>query len=152
MRRCVAFTPRQMFDLVADVEKYPEFLPLCEGLTVHSREDCGSKLHLVATMEVGYKAIREAFTTNVEVIPDDLAIDVTYQDGPFRYLVNRWRFYPANSGCEVHFFIDYAFRSAMLGMVVGAVFDRAFRKFSDAFEERARQVYGAQTSLVAGHD
>jgi coenzyme Q-binding protein COQ10 len=147
--RRVPYTPQQMFDLVADVEQYPEFLPLCEGLTVRSRERRGTSTVLVATMVVGYKAIREAFTTRVTLLPASPVVLVEYLDGPFRRLENRWRFLPADGGCEVDFFIDYEFRSPLLGVLVGALFDKAFRKFAEAFETRAGVVYGAPAGEVS---
>ena len=141
--RKVAHSPEQMFALVADVEKYPEFLPLCEALTVKSRKERDGKVLLVANMTVGYKAIRETFTTQVLLKETELAIDVQYIDGPFRYLENRWRFLPSGEGgCEVDFFIDYEFKSRMLGMLMGAMFERAFAMFTDAFEKRAKTIYG----------
>ena len=141
-RRPVPQSPDQMFALVADVEKYPEFLPLCEGLVVRSRKERDGRALLVADMTVGYKAIRETFTTQVLLNQAERAIDVKYLDGPFKYLDNRWRFNELPSvGCEVHFFIDYEFKSRILGAVMGSMFDRAFRMFSEAFEERARKIY-----------
>jgi coenzyme Q-binding protein COQ10 len=140
--RTVRHSPDRMFALVADVEKYPEFLPLCEALTVRSRKERDGRTILVADMTVGYKAIRETFTSQVLLKPDENVIDVKYLDGPFKYLTNTWRFDPAAEGCEVHFFIDYEFKSRILGAVMGAMFDRAFRMFSDAFEKRADQIYG----------
>lgn len=140
--RRVPFTPRQMFDLVADVERYPEFLPMCEDLTVLRREARDDGAVLVATMTVGYQAIREHFTTRVTLWPDAPCVLVEYLDGPFRYLENRWTFRAAPGGAEVDFYIDYEFRSPLLGLLVGALFDRAFRRFTAAFEDRARAVYG----------
>lgn len=141
-RRPVPQSPDQMFALVADVEKYPEFLPLCEGLVVRSRKERDGKALLVADMTVGYKAIRETFTTQVLLNPAERAIDVKYLDGPFKYLDNRWRFNEMpDGGCEVHFFIDYEFKSRILGAVMGSMFDRAFRMFSEAFEARATKIY-----------
>ncbi|WP_429816901.1 type II toxin-antitoxin system RatA family toxin [Ensifer sp. B1-9] len=132
----------QMFDLVADVEHYPEFLPLCEALTVRSRKERDSKVLLLADMTVGYKAIRETFTTQVLLNKAERAIDVKYIDGPFKYLDNRWRFEPAGEGQSVvHFYIDYEFKSRILGALMGSMFDRAFRMFSDAFEKRADSIY-----------
>jgi coenzyme Q-binding protein COQ10 len=93
-------------------------------------------------MTVGYKAIRETFTSRVTLDPGRLRILVEYVDGPFRHLENRWTFRPAEGGCEVEFFITYEFRSFALGMLMGTMFDRAFRKFSEAFERRADEVYG----------
>ena len=142
-KRFVRHTPEHMFDLVADVEKYPEFLPLCDALKVRSRKQRETKTLLVADMTVGYKAIRETFTSQVVLSPDDNVIDVKYLDGPFRYLNNRWTFEPAGEGgCEVSFRIDYEFKSRMLGVVMGTMFDRAFRMFTEAFEKRADEIYG----------
>lgn len=131
-----------MFAVVADVERYPEFLPLCEGLVVHSREQKGETTELVATMSIGYHAIRESFKSRVTLQPEQDQVVVTYLDGPFEHLENRWRFRDIADGSEVHFFIDYAFASRMMALLMGAVFDKAVRKFAEAFEERARQVYG----------
>jgi coenzyme Q-binding protein COQ10 len=140
--RMVSHAPDNMFALVADVEKYPEFLPLCEALTVKSRNLRDVKTLLVADMTIGYKAIRETFTSQVLLDPDALTIDVQYLNGPFKYLNNRWTFEPAGSnGCNVGFFIDYEFKSRMLGVVMGSMFDIAFRRFSQAFEERADKIY-----------
>lgn len=138
-----------MFALVADVEKYPEFLPLCEALTVRSRKERDGRTLLVADMSVGYKAIRETFTTQVFLKPDEKLIEVKYIDGPFKYLTNIWRFEDRSEGrSEVEFFIDYEFKSKILGALMGSMFDRAFRMFAEAFEKRADQIYG--TSKAAG--
>jgi coenzyme Q-binding protein COQ10 len=136
--RVVRHPPEKMFALVGDVERYPEFLPMCEALTVRSRRERDGVTLLVADMTVGYKAIRETFTSQVVLKPAESLID-----GPFKYLTNRWLFAPAaGGGCEIHFFIDYEFKSRILGAVMGAMFDRAFRLFAEAFEKRADQVYG----------
>lgn len=141
--RHVRHSPAQMFALVADVERYPEFLPLCQRLVIQSeREKDGRKL-LVADMTVAYRMVRETFTSQVLLKPDENQIDVSYIDGPFRYLDNRWNFLPADDGgCDVKFFIDYAFKSRTLGLLMGSMFDFAFRRFSQAFEERADVIYG----------
>ena len=140
--RRVAFTPRQMLDLVADVERYPEFFPLCEALTVRSRHDEGDRSVIVAAMTVGYKAIRETITSRVTVDRAALIVAADLVDGPFTHLANRWAFAPAPGGSDVRFSIAYEFKSFLLQMIVGAVFDQAFRRCTDAFEARARQVYG----------
>lgn len=143
-RRPVKHSPERMYDLVADVERYPQFLPLCEALTVRSRKERDGKVLMVADMTVGYKAIRETFTTQVLLNAAERAIDVKYIDGPFRYLENRWRFEPAGEGgCSVHFFIDYEFKNRLLGALMGSMFDRAFRMFTEAFEARADKIYAA---------
>ena len=140
----VKHTADQMFDLVADVEQYPQFLPLCEALTVRSRKERDGKVLLLADMTVGYKAIRETFTTQVLLNKAERVIEVKYIDGPFKYLDNRWRFEPAGEGqSSVHFYIDYEFKSRILGALMGSMFDRAFRMFSDAFEKRADKIYAA---------
>jgi len=142
--RPVPHSPSQMFDLVADVERYPEFVPLCESLRVRRRSQSGEGIEmLVADMSVGYKAIRESFTSRVTLDRARLRIDVEYVDGPFRYLENRWVFRSTSSGSEIDFHINYEFRNFALGLLMGAMFDRAFRKFTTAFEERAREIYGA---------
>lgn len=142
--RRVTHAPENMFALVADVERYPEFLPLCEALTIRTRRERNGRTMLVADMTVGYKAIRETFTSQVYLKPDELAIDVKYLDGPFRYLNNEWRFEAVpDGGSIVHFFIDYEFKNRVLGALMGAMFDRAFRMFAEAFERRADEVYGA---------
>lgn len=146
--RLVSHTPENMFALVADVDKYPEFLPLCEGLTVKSRKEREGKTLLVADMTVGYKAIRETFTSQVLLDPSALIIEVQYLNGPFKYLNNLWTFEAAAGGCDVRFSIDYEFKSRMLGMVVGSMFDIAFRRFSAAFEERADKIYGKKPVRV----
>lgn len=142
--RRVRHSPADMFELVADVERYPAFLPLCEGLTIRRRSngDDGVEV-LVAAMTVGYKAIRETFTSRVTLDRPRMKILVEYVDGPFRHLENRWTFRPDPMGCEVEFYITYEFRSRTLGLLMGAMFERAFRKFSEAFEQRADLVYGA---------
>jgi coenzyme Q-binding protein COQ10 len=148
--RRVPFTSEQMFALVADVERYPEFLPLCTGLNVRRRltTPAGQK-QLVAAMSVGYKAISETFTSRVTLDEPASKILVEFMDGPFRHLENRWSFLPLQGGgCEIVFFISYEFASRTLGLLMGTMFDRAFRKFAEAFEQRAVQVYGPGTATV----
>jgi coenzyme Q-binding protein COQ10 len=145
--RRVPFSPRQMFDLVADVEKYPQFLPLCEALTVKGRERDGEREIVIAQMTVGYMAIRETFTSRVVLDPASLLVDAAAMpgtaSGPFSRLHNRWAFLAAGQGCNVDFTIDYELKSFTLQMLVGGLFDRAFRKYAEAFEARAHAIYGA---------
>jgi coenzyme Q-binding protein COQ10 len=142
--RRVHHTAAEMFDLVSDVEAYPKFLPLCTALRVLRRTQEADKLVFVAEMQVGYKAIRETFTTRVACESASKHILVEYIDGPFRYLKNSWAFRddPGTDGSHVDFHIEYEFKSRMLGLVMGGMFDQAFRRFADAFENRANQVYG----------
>ena len=141
----VDHSSEDMFALVADVEKYPEFVPLCEKLQVRGRKDLGEGREvLVADMTVAYKLFRETFTSRVTLEPDNRRILVEYLDGPFRHLENVWTFKPlGDDACEVGFDITYEFKSRTLSALMSAMFDRAFRKFSDAFEARADVVYGA---------
>jgi len=143
-KRHVHHSAVEMFDLVADGEKYPEFVPLCSDLRVKSRTAKGDGVTiLVADMTVAYKVIRQTFTSRVTLERPHLKILVEYVDGPFKHMHNRWAFRPnGEHTCEVEFFIEYEFASRTLGMLMGAMFDTAFRKFSAAFEKRADQVYG----------
>jgi coenzyme Q-binding protein COQ10 len=143
--RRVQHAASEMFDLVADVEHYPEFVPLCQSLSVRKRTGEGGKEVIVADMTVAYKLVRETFTSRVTLDRANLEILVEYLEGPFRRLNNRWRFRPVGERvCDVEFYIAYEFRSRTLGMLMGAVFDAAFRRFASAFEKRADQVYGTQ--------
>lgn len=142
--RPVVHRAEQMFDLVADVESYPQFLPMCESLKVRSRKERDGKTLLIADMTVGYKLIRETFTSQVLLKPEEKVIETKYVDGPFRYLDNKWQFVPSANPehSEVKFYIDYEFKSRTLGFLMGSMFDIAFRKFTEAFEKRADQIYG----------
>lgn len=142
-QRIVKHSPRAMFELVSDVERYPEFLPLCEKLVLHSRglKQDGTE-EILATMTVGYGPINESFTTRVRLDRVKQEIFVSYVNGPFRHLENTWQFRSHPDGCRVEFSIAYEFRSMALGMMMGALFDRAFRKFAEAFEARADEIYG----------
>jgi coenzyme Q-binding protein COQ10 len=151
--RHVRHRPGQMFDLVADVEKYPLFVPLCEKLRVRRRVNAGDDgiEILVADMTVAYAMLRETFTSRVTLDRPRLHIIAEYIDGPFSRLENHWRFEVAGEGARVSFSIDYEFKSRALALVMGAVFDAAFRRFAEAFEKRADAVYGAgSTPAVAG--
>ncbi|MEE9588652.1 MAG: type II toxin-antitoxin system RatA family toxin [Hyphomicrobiaceae bacterium] len=142
-RKFVKHSATEMFDLVADVENYPKFVPLCESLSVRQRYFEADHEILIADMTVSFRLFRESFASRVELQRDNNQILVNYLDGPFRQLDNKWRFTPQSpTGSEVDFFIAYEFRSRSLQLLVGAMFDRAFRRFTDAFEERADAVYG----------
>jgi coenzyme Q-binding protein COQ10 len=141
--RRVPHAAADMFDLVADVEKYPDFVPLCDDMRVRSRteKDDGVTV-MVAAMTVAYKMVRQTFTSRATLDKPNLKILVEYLDGPFRRMQNRWAFHPAGEGaCEVEFFIDYEFKSRTLALLMGAMFDTVFRRMAAAFVERADQVY-----------
>lgn len=133
-----------MFALIADVERYPEFVPLCQSLTVRSRQSLpDGREVLIASMTVAYKMLHESFTSRVTLDRRNLEVLVEYIDGPFKSLENRWTMQPrGENACEVDFFIAYEFSSRTMQMLVGGLFDRAFAKFVDAFEDRADEVYG----------
>lgn len=141
----VRHSASEMFDLVADVEAYPQFVPLCLGMKVRRRKEEEGRLLLIADMQVGYKAIRETFTSRVICNREKLEILVEYVDGPFKHLENRWGFRDLEGGgaCMIDFRISYEFRSRALALLMGGMFDAAFRKFAAAFERRADVVYGA---------
>ena len=136
--RPVRHSPETMFNLVADIARYPEFVPKCEALHIRRRNENEGVVALLADMTIGYKMIRETFTTRVELDPAAMQIRVTYVDGPFKHLENRWSFLEKpDGGCDVKFYIDYEFRSRTFQMLAGAVFEKVFRKMAEAFEARA---------------
>ena len=142
-RRRVKHSAADMFDLVADVERYPQFVPLCRSLKVRKRisEPEGIEI-LVADMTVAYKFLHETFTSRVTLDRPNLHVLVEYLEGPFSRLENRWTFHPtAAQTCVVEFFIAYEFRSRTLGLLMGSMFDAAFRRFATAFERRADRIY-----------
>jgi coenzyme Q-binding protein COQ10 len=148
-KRRVAHTADQMFDLVADVERYPEFVPLCAALKVRQRDakPDGTEI-IVADMTVSFKLVKETFTSRVTLDRPNRKILVEYVSGPFSSLENRWSFEPKNDcGCEVTFFIAYEFKSRMLAMLMGSMFDTAFARLSAAFEKRADAIYGRKPAV-----
>jgi coenzyme Q-binding protein COQ10 len=144
-KRRVRHSANEMFDLVADVERYPEFVPLCQSLKVRQRTTAADgKEVIVADMTVSFKLLRETFTSKVTLDRPNLRILVEYLRGPFSQMENRWTFEPKlDQGCDVGFFIAYEFKSRMLAVLMGAMFDAAFQRFAAAFEKRADAVYGA---------
>ncbi len=146
-RRRVQHSAANMFALVADVEGYPEFVPLCQSLKVRRRTTENGKEVIVADMTIAYKVVSETFTSRVTLERERLTILVEYIEGPFRRMNNRWTFRPLDDkSCEVEFFLTYEFRSRTLGLLMGSVFDAAFRRFATAFERRADQVYGTRVA------
>jgi coenzyme Q-binding protein COQ10 len=148
----VAHSADDMFRLVADVESYPKFLPLCEALKLKRRERRDGKEVLIATMLIGYKLLRESFTTEVILDAEARTIVVHYLDGPFSFLENRWSFRPLTpESCEVDFYIAYSFRSRLLERLMGGLFDKAVRHYTTAFEDRADAIYGVDTTSLPSH-
>jgi coenzyme Q-binding protein COQ10 len=136
-RQVVPYTPEQLFDLVADVGKYPQFLPWCIGARVRGATEAG----LVADLTIGFGPFRESFTSRV-TLDRPRRVNVRYENGPFRYLNNQWDFHPHENGTEVAFFVDFEFRSRLLQAAIGVVFNEAVRRMVNAFQKRARDVYG----------
>ena len=143
-KRRVLHSAQQMFDLVADVERYPEFVPLCQQLKIRQRTPGPDGTEIViADMTVSFKLVREAFTSRVTLDRANLTIMVEYLKGPFSRLENRWSFEPrSETACDVGFFLSYEFKSRMLAILMGTMFDTAFKRSAAAFEKRADAVYG----------
>jgi coenzyme Q-binding protein COQ10 len=143
-KRRVRHSASNMFDLVADMKKYPEFVPLCTSLEIRRHTEKGEGVSVViAEMTVAYKVVHQTFVTRDTLDRPNLTILVEYLEGPFSHLQNRWVFRPdGENACEVEFFIAYEFKSRTLAMLMGAMFDTAFRKFAAAFERRADVIYG----------
>jgi coenzyme Q-binding protein COQ10 len=135
--RVLPYTPEQLFALVADIERYPEFLPWCVGARIRER----SADLIVADLIIGFRVFRERFTSRVRLDPPR-RIDVTYTEGPFRYLNNYWIFERVPGGCRIDFFVDFEFKSRVLQRVIEVLFGEAVRRMVGAFETRARQLYG----------
>ena len=144
-KRVLPHSSEQLFNLVADVEKYPEFLPWCLSVRIRSQETpepYNGSSSMVADMIIGFKIFRERFTSHVNCQYPD-RIDVTYSDGPFRYLNNHWVFKPIGEiSCEIDFFVDFEFKSIILQKAIGLVFNEAVQKMVNAFETRANSLYG----------
>lgn len=137
-KRVLPHTPQQLFELVADIETYPEFLPWCLATRVRERKGDTS----ISDMVIGFKMFRERFTTKV-VCQRPRRIDVSYSEGPFKYLTNHWVFEPYGDGqCRIDFYVDFEFRSKILQATIGAVFNEAVQRMISAFEKRAAKLYG----------
>lgn len=146
-KRRLPYDAQEMFALVADVARYPEFLPWCEGARIRRRmptEDGGEVIE--ADLIIGFKMFRETFASRVTLNPAARSIDVKYLDGPFRYLDNHWQFAELEPGsCEVDFFVDFEFKSMVLQKVIGVVFNEAMQRIVRAFEDRAARLYGPRS-------
>ncbi len=137
-RRVVGYSPEQLYALVADVERYPEFLPWCIAARVRRRKDD----LMVADLVIGFKMVRERFTSHVKLDPAGRQIDVSYIEGPFKYLDNHWVFEDHPEGCVIDFYVDFEFRSRLLQRMMEALFHEAVKRMVRAFEARAHDLYG----------
>ncbi len=145
--RPLPYSARQMYDLVADVEKYPEFIPWTIATRVKSveREDDHDVMHV--DMVVGFKMFREKFLSRVDLFENDLRIDTAYVDGPFKHLASDWRFEATEAGCDVHFHVDFEFRNRLLQGAAGMFFMDAMKRIVRAYEARAAALYGVNASI-----
>ena len=142
-KKILPHTADQMYDLIADVSSYPEFLPWCVGARIRDRKNVGASEVIDADLIISFKVFRERFGSRVTLYPETRKIDVEYLDGPFKYLNNHWHFIPMDDGqCEVDFFVDFEFKSPTLQAIIGIVFHEAMQRIVSAFERRAKDLYG----------
>lgn len=144
--RRLPYTAQQMYDLVADVGRYPEFLPWCAAARIRSREDRGDHEVMEADLVISFKVFRERFGSRVVLKHSQLRIETEYVDGPFRHMKSNWDFADAEGGCDVSFDVDFEFRNAVLQGMIGLVFNEAMHRIVRAFEARARALYGSPST------
>lgn len=141
--RHLPYTAAQMYDLVADVAKYPKFLPWCAAARIRGTSELGDAIVMEADLVISFKVFRERFGSRVTLFPDEKKIDTEYLDGPFRFLKSNWAFEDADEGgCNVSFYVDFEFRNAVLQGIIGVVFNEAMQRIVRAFERRAAELYG----------
>ena len=141
-KRTMPYSAKQMYDLVADIGAYDQFLPWISAVRIRSQEDMPDGQIVEADLVVSFKVFRERFGSRVTLQPDLRHIEVEYLEGPFKYLKNHWKFVDQEDGCEIDFFVDFEFKSRALQAVIGLVFNEAMQRIVRAFEERARTLYG----------
>ncbi|MGC6518013.1 MAG: type II toxin-antitoxin system RatA family toxin [Candidatus Puniceispirillaceae bacterium] len=146
-KRILRHQPEQLYALVADVAKYPEFLPWCLAARIRSKDEQA----LVADLIIGFQMFKERFTSHVRLDEDAKEIHVEYAEGPFKYLTNRWRFLPHEQGCEIDFYVDFEFNSRILQTVIESLFTEAVKKMVGAFETRADALYGVPDNSGISH-
>ncbi len=147
--RTLPYTAQQMYDLVADVSSYPEFLPWCAAARVRQTTQVEDHEVMEADLVISFKVFRERFGSRVTLWPEQMKIGTEYIDGPFRYMESTWQFRDVDGGCEVHFFVDFEFRNRVLQGVIGVVFNDAMQRIVRAFERRAAALYGSGGSASA---
>lgn len=146
-KRIMPFSAQQMYDLIADVGAYPQFLPWCAAARIRKRTPKGETIVIDADLVISFKVFRERFGSRVTLKPKVQKIDVEYLEGPFKYLNNHWTFIDCDGGCEVDFFVDFEFKSKILQTIIGVVFGEAMQRIVGAFETRANALYGSDTLL-----
>ena len=140
--RLLPYSPQQMYDLVADVEDYPKFLPWCAAARIRSRKAEGASEVMLADLVISFRVFRETFGSKVTLWPGEMAIDTAYIDGPFKHMNSRWEFSEAPEGCRVHFEVDFEFKNRLLQGAAGMFFNEAMQRIVRAFEKRAAELYG----------
>ena len=145
-KRVISHRPEELYELVADVRRYPEFLPWCMAARIREESDAA----LTADLIIGFQMFRERFTSYVEIDQQNLEIIVKYAEGPFRYLTNKWRFLPHPDGCEIDFYVDFEFNSRLLQSVIETLFTEAVKRMVKAFEDRADVLYGRPAPRISG--
>ena len=139
--RTLPYTAQQMYDLVADVASYPQFLPWCSAARIRSRTPQGDAEEMLADLVISFKVFRERFGSRVVLRPNTKHIDTEYLDGPFQYMKSTWDFADVEDGVEVQFFVDFEFRNIILQKAIGLVFFEAMNRIVGAFEARAKSLY-----------
>lgn len=142
--RTLPYTAQQMYDLVGDVARYPEFLPWTAAARIRSREDCGDHEIMLADLVISFKVFRERFGSRVTLWPGEKRIETEYLDGPFRHMISKWGFRDVEDGVEVSFFVDFEFRNRILQGAAGMFFYEAMQRIVRAFERRAAELYGTR--------
>lgn len=139
--RTLPYTAQQMYDLVADVGQYPQFLPWCSAARVKSMTPQGDSIVMDADLVISFKVFRERFASRVVLFPDQRKIETEYLDGPFKYMKSDWHFVDTDGGVDVSFFVDFAFKNMILQKLIGVVFNEAMQRIVRAFEARAEELY-----------
>ncbi|WP_102107174.1 type II toxin-antitoxin system RatA family toxin [Oceaniglobus roseus] len=140
--RKLPYTAQQMYDLVADVGSYPEFLPWCAAARVRSTRPIEGGEVMEADLVISFKVFRERFASKVTLWPEDMKIDTEYLDGPFKHMISKWSFRDVEGGCEVEFFVDFEFKNRILQTAAGMFFNDAMQRIVRAFERRAAALHG----------
>lgn len=140
--RELPYSPDQMYQLVADVARYPEFLPWCAAARVRGIRPEADHREMTADLVISFKVFRETFVSRVRLFDEEQRIETEYLDGPFKKMVSQWRFEETAAGCKVHFFVDFEFRNFVLQKAAGLFFHEAMQRIVRAFDARAHQLYG----------
>ena len=140
-KKTLPYSAKQMYDLVADVARYPEFLPWTAAARVRTSREIEGGTQMDADLVISFKVFRERFTSRVSLFPEISRIDTEYLDGPFKHLHSRWEFKETDNGCEVSFWVDFDFRNKVLQGAAGMFFNEAMHRIVRAFEERAKAIY-----------